>query len=71
MAKKTYHLNVTVAVPDASRDRPAIVDDSGLVIIPAQKGKRYVAAGDPVSLEREEGERLLARFGELKPAAKG
>jgi hypothetical protein len=63
MAKKTYTLNVQVAVPDKTFDKTVVKDAAGNILCPASKGKRYFLPGEPVELDEVEGDALLEKYG--------
>ena len=74
MAKKTYRFHGQIVVADPTTDQPAVTDPSGtIMLMPAVKGTKLVAPGQPVELEEAEGARILAIVGPYRepPDTKG
>jgi hypothetical protein len=63
MAKKIYRFHARVGVHDTSLDTGAVTDASGVTLMGAARGVRYIDAGEPVELDETEGNRILGIVG--------
>ncbi|MRI57415.1 hypothetical protein D8770_26285 [Methylobacterium sp. DB1607] len=61
--QKTIITTVTLGVHDPDGDMPEVRDASGNVLSPAIRGLGHAAPGMPVTLDADEADRILARWG--------
>lgn len=61
--QKTIITSVTLGVHDPAGDMPEVRDASGNVLSPAIRGLGHAAPGTPVTLDADEADRILARWG--------
>ena len=74
MPQKMIVTTVTLGVHDPDRDTPEVKDAAGNVLQPRSIGLAHVPPGEPVILDADEADRILARWGgeeiaDEKPAA--
>ncbi len=63
MPKKTITTTVTLGIADPAQDTPEVRDPLGAVLHPGSKGLGHAAPGTPVTLDADEADAIIARFG--------
>ena len=63
MPTKTIITTVTLGIHDPEQDSPEVKNHDGTLLMPATKGTKYVLPGEPVTLERDEANKILLRYG--------
>lgn len=63
MPKKTIVTKIALGVEDPDHDVAEVRDPNGLVLVPASRGIAHKKAGEPVTLDADEADRIVARFG--------
>lgn len=66
MATKKIRLPVSIGVADPDRSKPERMDGSGRLIQEASTVIKMMPAGTPVTLDADEADALLAKFGPYK-----
>ena len=66
MATKKIRLPIALGVVDEARSKPERLTPEGRVLSDAVTHHRIVPAGQPVELDEEEADALLAKFGPYK-----
>lgn len=63
MPQKTIKTKVTLGIADPRQDSPLVRDPTGAVLHPGSKGLGHAAPGTPVTLDADEADWIIARFG--------
>lgn len=63
MPKKMIIAKVAIGIHDPDRDTPAAHDAAGNVLQPYSRGLGHASPGTPVTLDADEADRIIARFG--------
>ena len=63
MPKKTITTKVAIGVHDPERDTPEVKDATGNVLQPYSRGLGHASPGTPVTLDADEADRIIARWG--------
>jgi hypothetical protein len=63
MPKKTIVTKIALGVEDPDQDVAEVRDANGAILVPAARGIAHKKAGEPVTLDADEADRIIARFG--------
>lgn len=63
MPKKTIVTKIALGVEDPDHDVAEVRDAAGTVLVPAARGIAHRKAGEEVTLDADEADRIIARFG--------
>lgn len=63
MPKKTIVTKIALGVEDPDHDVAEVRDANGTILVPAARGIAHRKAGEPVTLDADEADRIIARFG--------
>ncbi len=63
MPKKTIVTKIALGVEDPDHDVAEVRDANGAILVPAARGIAHKKAGEPVTLDADEADRIIARFG--------
>lgn len=66
MATKKIRLPISIGVVDEAKSKPERLDQNGRLIQEASTVMKIVPAGTPVTLDADEADALLAKFGPYK-----
>lgn len=63
MPTKTIVTKIALGVEDPDHDVAEVRDANGAILVPAARGIAHKKAGEPVTLDADEADRIIARFG--------
>lgn len=63
MPKKTIVTKIALGIEDPDHDVAEVRDAAGTVLVPASRGIMHKKAGEAVTLDAGEADRIIARFG--------